>query len=309
MTIVGSRSETRSRTPGMSRRIPARAARHYLAVFGQQAAQAVDLGGAELHQLLAHAMQRQDRLLLFALDRNRLDPGLLHRRPDRPRVLHVVFVAADERSHQLHRQQTDLVAQLPHASMLTRHAARLAKCSSSFARVSRWSTISPVSRSTQCNWNTHFAVSTPTTVLLACMRWIPVYPGSFFVRDVRAPHAGQSSGPDHRAYDPAARARRPDLSPIVDTPRNTPLFQRPPNPRTPRFEGHLMDSKVLIHNFVGRSPCKPHQHAVAHLRSLGGDAGERIPLYPGSFFLFAGGSRRIVAVSSPYEGRWVIRRE
>ena len=54
------------------------------------------------------------------------------------------------------------------------------------------------------------------------VRWIPVYPGSFFVRDVRAPHAGQSSGPDHRAYDPAARARRPDLSPIVDTPRNTP---------------------------------------------------------------------------------------
>ena len=58
----------------------------------------------------------------------------------------------------------------------------------------------------------------------------------------------------------------------------------------------------MIHNFVGRSPCKPHQHAVAHLRSLGGDAGGRIPLYPGisrhipvypgSFFLFAGGSRR-----------------
>ena len=42
-----------------------------------------------------------------------------------------------------------------------------------------------------------------------------------------------------------------------------------------------MPSKVLIHNFVGRSPCKPHQHAVAHLRSLGGDAGGRIPLYPG----------------------------
>ena len=37
----------------------------------------------------------------------------------------------------------------------------------------------------------------------------------------------------------------------------------------------------MIHNFVGRSPCKPHQHAVAHLRSLGEDAGERIPLYPG----------------------------
>ena len=55
-------------------------------------------------------------------------------------------------------------------------------------------------------------------------------PDRFFVRDVRAPHAGQSSGPDHRAYDPAARARRPDLSPIVDTPRNTPYFNDPKTP-------------------------------------------------------------------------------
>ena len=60
-------------------------------------------------------------------------------------------------------------------------------------------------------------------------------------------------------------------------------------------------SKVLIHNFVGRSPRKPHQHAVAHLRSLGGDAGgashyipaylgisRYISVYLGSFFLFAG---------------------
>ena len=39
------------------------------------------------------------------------------------------------------------------------------------------------------------------------------------------------------------RARRPDLSPIVDTPPKYPLFQRPQNPRKPRFEGHLMDQK------------------------------------------------------------------
>ena len=54
----------------------------------------------------------------------------------------------------------------------------------------------------------------------------------------------------------------------------------------------------MIHNFVGRSPRKPHQHAVAHLRSLGGDAGgasHYIPAYLGisrhisdPFFLFAG---------------------
>ena len=40
----------------------------------------------------------------------------------------------------------------------------------------------------------------------------------------------------------------------------------------------------MIHNFVGRSPRKPHQHAVAHLRSLGGDAGgpsHYIPAYLG----------------------------
>ena len=63
----------------------------------------------------------------------------------------------------------------------------------------------------------------------------------------------------------------------------------------------------MIHNFVGRSPRKPHQHAVAHLRSLGGDAGgpsHYIPLYPGisryipaylgSFFLFAGKVTRVI---------------
>ena len=54
----------------------------------------------------------------------------------------------------------------PHASIATTHGTRLAKCSRNFARVSFRSTISPVSMSTQCSWNTRFAVSTPTTVLL-----------------------------------------------------------------------------------------------------------------------------------------------
>ena len=49
---------------------PGSALRHDLAIFGQQTAQAVDLGGAELHQLLAHPMQRQHRLLFFGLDRD-----------------------------------------------------------------------------------------------------------------------------------------------------------------------------------------------------------------------------------------------
>ena len=92
---------------------PGSAFRHDLAIFGQQTAQAVDLGGAELHQLLAHAMQRQDRLLFFALDRNRLDAWLLHRRPDRPRVVRIVLVAADEGPDHLRRKKPDLVTELP----------------------------------------------------------------------------------------------------------------------------------------------------------------------------------------------------
>ena len=48
-----------------------------------------------------------------------------------------------------------------HASIATRQGAQLAKCSRNFARVSRKSTISPVSISTQCSCNTLFAVSTP----------------------------------------------------------------------------------------------------------------------------------------------------
>ena len=91
---------------------PRSASWHDFAEFGQQTPQAVDLGGAELHQLLAHPMQRQNPLLFFALDGNRLDPGLLNRGPDRPRVVGIVLVAADERPHHLRRQQTGLVAQL-----------------------------------------------------------------------------------------------------------------------------------------------------------------------------------------------------
>ena len=64
----------------------------------------------------------------------------------------------------------------PHASIATTHGVRLAKCSRNFARVSFRSTISPVSTSTQCNWNTRFAVSTPTTVLLVFISDPPVCP-------------------------------------------------------------------------------------------------------------------------------------
>ena len=96
----------------MSRLIPARPRGMTSPNSANRPPQAVDLGGAELHQLLAHPMQRQNPLLFFALDGNRLDPGLLNRGPDRPRVVGIVLVAADERPHHLRRQQTGLVAQL-----------------------------------------------------------------------------------------------------------------------------------------------------------------------------------------------------
>src|SRR5690606_34603158 len=59
------------------------ALRHDLTVFGQQAPQAIDLRCAELDQLAAHAVQRQDRLLFLGLDRDSFDIRLLNRRPDR----------------------------------------------------------------------------------------------------------------------------------------------------------------------------------------------------------------------------------
>ena len=77
--------------------------RHHLAVLGQQPAQTVDLRGTELHELLAHAMQRQNCLLFLALDRNRPDARLLHCRPDRAGVVRIVLVAADEGPHHLRR--------------------------------------------------------------------------------------------------------------------------------------------------------------------------------------------------------------
>ena len=70
-------------------------------------------------------MQRQDRLLLFAFHGHRLHPGLLNRSPDRPSVVRVVLVAADERPDNFRRQQTDIVAQFQQPS---RPVLRAAAC-------------------------------------------------------------------------------------------------------------------------------------------------------------------------------------
>ncbi len=63
------------------------------AVLCEQSPQAVNLRSAKLHQLLAHPMQRQHRLLLFALERHRLDLWLLYCHPDPARIRRVVLVA------------------------------------------------------------------------------------------------------------------------------------------------------------------------------------------------------------------------
>ena len=149
------------------------------------------------------------------------------------------------------------------------------------------------------------------------MRWIPVIPSIsrivFLFATCRAwaghciQPSGQSSGTrSHRvAYDPAARAHRPDLSPIVDTPRNTPYFNDLQNPRKPRFEGHLMDQKLLIRNFVGRLPAavEPLQHAVAStydhwVPDSRGSAPTISPVYPGSLEHCSGRKSATVVPSS-----------
>jgi hypothetical protein len=52
-----------------------------------------------LHQLRPHAVQRQHRLLSLALDRDRLDARLLHRRPDRARISRIILVPAHKGLH------------------------------------------------------------------------------------------------------------------------------------------------------------------------------------------------------------------
>ena len=77
--MAGNRSEIRSKAPGMSRLSPGSNLPHHLTALGQQTAQAIDLRGTELHQLLPHPVQHQHALLLG-------------RCPDRPRVVRILMV-------------------------------------------------------------------------------------------------------------------------------------------------------------------------------------------------------------------------
>ena len=93
---------------------------------------------------------------------------------------------ADERPDYLRRQQTHLVGErlksarpvLLTAAGLNADQARRAigEVLQQFPAVSRRSMSSPVSMSTQYNWNTRFAISTPTTVHLLLLRRLRATP-------------------------------------------------------------------------------------------------------------------------------------
>jgi hypothetical protein len=97
---------------------------HCFTIFGQQSAQAIDLHRAELHQLLAHAMQREHRLLGLGLHRNRF-AWLLHCQPDCACIGCIVLVADIERFDELGRHQLDLVT---HARQRSCPVLRTAAC-------------------------------------------------------------------------------------------------------------------------------------------------------------------------------------
>ena len=105
--------------------------------------------------------------------------------------------------------------------MPTTHAARFAKCSRNFARLSRWSTISPVAGSTQCNWNTRFAVSTPTTVLIACILDPPGLPGKTAVSSPLGTLMPSARGGPPQPHRRSLEGKRPFHSPPCLAPIHT----------------------------------------------------------------------------------------
>ena len=140
-----------------------------LAIFGQQTAQAVDLGGA-VHQLLAHAMSARIACCSSLLIATVLTPGCC---TSIARASCASFLLPRRAAPSSPAEARDLVRGAPGSRAIASRrrppsrpgtARRLAKCSRNFARISR--VRFAVSISTQCSWNTRFAVSTPTTVRL-----------------------------------------------------------------------------------------------------------------------------------------------
>ena len=184
MTIAGSRSETRSRAAGMSRLIPARpfgmtspysvnrprrpliwAVRNFTSCWRIRCSARI----ACCSSLLIATVLTPGCWTAVQIARASCASFLLPLTKGR-----TVFAGSSRTSWSSSRIRRAQCCVPPHASIATRQGARLAKCSRNFARVSFKSTISPVSISIQCSWNTRFAVSTPTTVLLVFISDPPV---------------------------------------------------------------------------------------------------------------------------------------
>lgn len=99
MSMAGRRPAGRSSPPELPcPELPAFA--HHFAIFGQQAAQAIPLHGAELDLLLPNPVQGQCRLLGLGLNRHRFARHL-RGHPDGASVTSVIFAANAERHHLL----------------------------------------------------------------------------------------------------------------------------------------------------------------------------------------------------------------
>ena len=158
-TIAGRRSETRARASAMPRRIPARP-------FGMTSPYSVRRPRRQLICAVRNftncwRMRCSARIACCSsvLIATVLMPGcctavqiarascasfLLP--PTKGRT---IFAGSSRTSWPSSRSRRPQCCEPPHASSATRHGARLAKCSRNFVRVSRKSTISPVSMSTQ----------------------------------------------------------------------------------------------------------------------------------------------------------------
>ena len=82
------------------------------AKFVEQATYLGNLHGANLDQLLPHAVQRQDGLLLLALNRHEAHIGPLYSFPDSRGIGSIVLIGFHEGTHELGSDQSDLIAEL-----------------------------------------------------------------------------------------------------------------------------------------------------------------------------------------------------
>jgi hypothetical protein len=97
---------------------------HYFALLSQQSPETVDLHRSELHELLPHAMHRQDHLLCLSLYCDRFR-WLLKRHPDRPGIGHVILVSCRKRLDEPGRHYLHL---MPHFCQPPRPVMRTTAC-------------------------------------------------------------------------------------------------------------------------------------------------------------------------------------